>query len=689
VADDRNVLEQRAMSLLQKGKTGDALQAYLTILKSAPRDIRLRSKIADLYLKVGKKPEAMRQLREVALGHIAEDQTRPAIVVLKQLIGLKPKDDEATGLLGDCYKKTGFPRDAREWFEKTIELLEDRPKEALPWAEKLMSVAPGEMPPKVGYAELLNRAGKFDIALGRWQALGREARRRGNAADQALFNERALRIDDTLLESLELAAEARISMGQPKEALVHIQKAYGANPDSDGLLSMLAQCFELLEQPKKAKKVLLQLAKLVSERNDPVARHSALERALACDPEDAELKSSIGDAVARAQRCQMKLTDKAWASPQSTEEAEVVVRAATMLRYGFGDRAKDVLQGVDAEMSAKPSVQALLVEVFAVLDDLDEAHALIVALQECSSGNDEVLADLMIRGAVLRGDFEPQAGESDASGASDEVGLTVEDDEEEVVELEMEDESVVELEMEDESANEPTVDDGSGESESAQQRGDALLGAGDRDGAMAAYRSGLAEDPTDENLLMKIGELFNEEKTSPPVELPPESLQPLEGLDEDEDDQPAPGLPDFLGIFDGASGSAEADAIQTPKVVERREDAVLSEARGRLLLGTPGDVAEILEGRDDLGAMVLIAEAMMVQEDLRGAMRCLRDAMDEADDDDGAYVEALWRLAVLQARMDKQRAAEKTIGKLEGRDSAYLSLEIDALRRAIAFAAGE
>ena len=48
----------------------------------------------------------------------------------------------------------------------------------------------------------------------------------GEHSDQALFLERALKIKDTDVGSLEGAAEARIALGAPKEALVHIQKAY-------------------------------------------------------------------------------------------------------------------------------------------------------------------------------------------------------------------------------------------------------------------------------------------------------------------------------------------------------------------------------------------------------------------------------------------------------------------------------
>ena len=85
MAEDRNTLEQEAIGHLGKGNTEEALKCYQAVLRIEPRDIRIRQKIADLYLQLGKKPEAMRQMREVAIGHIGEDQHRQALVVLKHL----------------------------------------------------------------------------------------------------------------------------------------------------------------------------------------------------------------------------------------------------------------------------------------------------------------------------------------------------------------------------------------------------------------------------------------------------------------------------------------------------------------------------------------------------------------------------------------------------------------------------
>ena len=83
MAENRDQLEQQAMLLLQKDKKEEAVDIYLKILKLTKGDIRVRQKLADLYLALGRKPEAIRQFRDVAAGQMKEGQHRAAVVVLK------------------------------------------------------------------------------------------------------------------------------------------------------------------------------------------------------------------------------------------------------------------------------------------------------------------------------------------------------------------------------------------------------------------------------------------------------------------------------------------------------------------------------------------------------------------------------------------------------------------------------
>jgi len=521
------------------------------------------------------------------------------------------------------------------------------------------------MPPKVNHAELLQRCGKTEEATEAWKRLGAEARRRGNSSDQAVFNEKALRLDEEDQGCLEGAAEARIALGEPKEALVHIQKAYAANPNSEQVLSMLAQCFELMDQQPKAKKVLLQLAKLFGERNEPVGRRDALQRAYVCDEDDAELKALVGAAVARAERCEMRLTDHKWSEPADEAQGAIVVEASVLAKYGFADRAKDVIEAAAAEVRGSLPVRARLVEVLVQLEDNEAALEELGSIEVDAAGDAGVLDAVRTRAGALKGEFDSPEG----SVLAEEPEV-----EEEVVELDIEDED-----GEDEA---PAL----GDDVDMEAQGDALVAAGDSAGAMAAYQKALAADPTNEEVLMKLGELVaggddeedDVEDEPTPVDLPHDALSPVdEGGD----------MPDFQSIFKSGQGasSSSPSAPTTPAApapVVSGGDSVET-ARAHLLMGQYDEAIALLSASGDLNSAVLCAQARMHSGDPAGARKTLRRALDDSSDTDAAAAEALWWLARLQAVTGKAKAAVRTLDDLEDLDSGHRSVEVVALRRGI------
>ena len=66
MAIDRNLLEQEALALLNRGQVEKALNRYQALLRADPRDRRIRQKVAELLLRMGRRGEGERLLREVA-----------------------------------------------------------------------------------------------------------------------------------------------------------------------------------------------------------------------------------------------------------------------------------------------------------------------------------------------------------------------------------------------------------------------------------------------------------------------------------------------------------------------------------------------------------------------------------------------------------------------------------------------
>lgn len=653
MAETRDQLEQQAMMLLQKDKQEEALEVYLKILKLSKGDIRVRQKLADLYLGLGRRPEAIRQLRDVAAGQMKEGQHRAAVVVLKRLHELNPTDAPTLAQLGEAQKEVGFVEDAKDAFTKVIDMLETKPKLALPYVKELIAISPGEIPPKVKLAEVLSRCGQTDESFAEWMKLGREARRRGNTLDQAQFMERGLKLKENDGECLESAAEARIALGSPKDALVHIQKAYAVDPNSTRVLSMLAQCFELMEQQPKAKKVLMQLAKVYEETQQVVDRLDVLKRAALCDPEDAALQSEVGAAVALADRVGMRVHQQDWSQPKTDEEAATVVRAAVLARYGFPDRAKAVLEASNG-IRETVSVRSMLAEVFAQMGETDLAVAELTAID----GGDA--ADIRTRISVLKGDL---GGLADVvESANLEMDIEVDDDDD--MEFEMadpEEDSGVEAGHEPEpSGSAASANQGDHEGE-----GDRLAANGDTAGAIAAYQAALDADPTNEAVLMKLGELFAAD--AGPVEAPPSRSSAID-------------LTSFDSIESDRSPARSAAPVAASTVP--LDDEYLA-IRGMIMLGKLEEAGGRASERSDLLGACAQAEILALQGEAKTARRVLQEAMDEVDEDAPGYPEGLWGLARYAAMVGKVRTAGRLLGELDELAPGHRSSDIAVLRIAI------
>jgi len=321
-----------------------------------------------------------------------------------------------------------------------------------------------------------------------------------------------------------------------------------------------------------------------------------------------------------------------------------------------------------------------MVEVLVALGESDAAMSELDAIEAEMAGSPEVLEMVRIRNAALQGKFDAPAGEvlPASAGAEDEV---------------------VEIEIEAEEADQAD----------AESRGDALMSAGDLQGAMAAYQQALAEDPTNEEVLMKLGELVagegaNEgadagadegadegaaqDAAAEPADLPAEALAPVESPDDEAADSD---MPDFKSIFKGAASPAPASAPAAPPAappaVAAGDDA-LGEARARLMVGLYEEAAQCLDGRGDLLSATVRGEALMYCGKAADGRKPLRRALDDAAETDAGYTEALWILARLQAIAGRGKAAVRTLDDLADLEPGYRAVEVAALRGGITLLKG-
>ncbi len=105
-----------------KGQIGKAIKEYERIVKDAPKDIRARLKLGDLYLKNGETQKAIEEYLKVAELYEEEDLNSRAISSYKRVLALNPRLIEAYYKVAELYLKEGLRGDARNCYQSILKM---------------------------------------------------------------------------------------------------------------------------------------------------------------------------------------------------------------------------------------------------------------------------------------------------------------------------------------------------------------------------------------------------------------------------------------------------------------------------------------------------------------------------------------------------------------------------------------
>lgn len=642
---DRQRLEQEALQFIQKGQNEKALERYVTLLKAEPRDVRLRQQVADLYLKLGKIPEGDKHLRELAKQLRTGGKERMAIGVYKQIIKLKPDDAPLYGEMGDCYAAASLPQDAKASWTRAIELLSrGRPDQAIIYVEKLIRLEPGELSLKVKVAELCEAANWGERASQEWRRLAQEARRLGRIEDRARFAENALKRRPDDVDALAEAADARNAMGEYDAALKHLQRGIGHAPHDRRMLGALGEALDGLGARDKSRAVWRELARVAWDAGDAAGRAEALGKAVAAGETDPGVLAELGEAQQLAERAALRLTDQEWAMPTGEAEGRAWVRARTLARYGFAERAR-----VEVERQNLRSL-AMLVLLAELRAEVGDNKGAAQVLRGLSVPRADAQQQLGVRISVLEGKL------AEALAAAPPAPAAAEDDEL------LDDEPTGGLIEDDELVDDELVDDeptGGGIAAPAL----APLGA-------APAPSGAPSLDEDD----AAWSFLDEPAPAPPA-----------------DDFDASFFADVLAPAPAAAPAPAPAGRAAPASAPRSAlgtalPAAALDALALLRVGAVEAAGRAARGDRGLHGERLLARALAAGGDSAGALRGLQDAVDESAEADAGYAEALIELAALHAQAAKYKRAQRLLD--EATDLGGDPDEIALVRRAVSLLGG-
>ncbi len=597
---DKNALEQRALTFLSRGQTERAVSAYITILKADPRDRRIRQKLAETYIKVGRSGDAERQFRQLARAYAHDGNHRAAISVLKRLMELLPKDLELVGQLAEAQFAAGNRSDALPLYRQAWDATwrADIVK-AIPFGDRVLSLAPGDHQFLVDMAESCLSLNMRDKAYELYMRAIQDFRRRGQAEDVGRLALRALAIRPDDASLLQAAAGAALDVGDHDTALQHLMPALERNPEDPDILDLVARCHES-SQSSESVAILLRLAAACEAQGLDERWLEALERAHGLGA--VGIEQDMARASSAALKARFRLWDLPEAEPRTEETLRICVRAEVMTRYGFRERAYDEL--IEALVRDR-SIPVLAWSVETLIAEGNKADGLRYAKELLNELDGESQRKAARRIFALGGpkpefvDEQPETAE-----APDEL---IEDDDDLI-----DDELVDDDELIDDDDTAPQADEAP-PSEPSEPEDDEL------------DPFGVAADPFDE--------VFREGGTF--AEVDPDDV---EDLDDPFAEEPEPVAAPLAGVDEAAS---------------------------MVGMGLFAEAAQALRGAEGLRAAALRSICQRELASPQAAFDELRDHIDEADEDEDGYPEALFELAELAARAGKQKLALRTLRDLE------------------------
>ena len=174
-----------------------ALEDYRTLLKADPHDSNVLLKVGDLYLKQGKRDEAMNAYVRVAQQFTRDGFDAKAVALYKQISRLDPKRHDVCVPLADLYARMGLVSDAIASLQTAADVAyrAGDKDDALELLRRMAALDPSNTQNRLKVAELLAQEGRKSEALTEYEAVAEELERRGEEEERLRVVERILAVD--------------------------------------------------------------------------------------------------------------------------------------------------------------------------------------------------------------------------------------------------------------------------------------------------------------------------------------------------------------------------------------------------------------------------------------------------------------------------------------------------------------
>ena len=263
MAFDKAKVLKAAEKSLSQGKINAAIKEYRQIVENDADDLTTLNMLGDLYVRAGKKQEAVSCFERIAEHYSAQEFNLKAIAMYKKIERLRTGDPIIALKLAELYANEGLVHDARAQYLVVVEAYtrSGDNKRALEVLHKIADLDPNNTEIRLKLADgYLKENMRREAAAAFVQAANRLHQTAAHdKALEAYSNALKLVRDDR--EALRGMLEAHIARGTADEAAEVLDRAVETNEDDKELVSMLTRAYLEAEDAKGAERATSLLMK--------------------------------------------------------------------------------------------------------------------------------------------------------------------------------------------------------------------------------------------------------------------------------------------------------------------------------------------------------------------------------------------------------------------------------------------
>jgi pilus assembly protein FimV len=295
----RKILES-AQKHLQRGALDKALEDYRTLLKADPHDSNVLLKVGDLYLKQGKRDEAINAYLRVAQHFTRDGFDAKAVALYKQISRLDPKRHDVSVPLADLYARMGLVPDAIAALQSAADAAYRAGDKdgALELLRRMAALDPANTQNRLKVAELFAKENRKQEAVAEYQAVADELERRGEEEERIRVLERMLASDPDRAPALLAVGRSKLATGQFAAARKLAERLLASQPDDIDGREILGHALVGEGETERARETFRELAELFRLRGDEAKARDLMQRfggleALAPDESDPPLDTDV------------------------------------------------------------------------------------------------------------------------------------------------------------------------------------------------------------------------------------------------------------------------------------------------------------------------------------------------------------------------------------------------------------